>query len=38
VAYIPAGPWQLPFQITSALLLATEGIGTTVGAWMLYAL
>lgn len=38
VTQVPAGPWQLPFQITSALLVVTEGIGTIVGAWMLYIL
>jgi hypothetical protein len=38
IAQVPAGPWQLPFQITSALLVVTEGIGTIVGAWMLYVL
>ena len=38
VAHVPAGPWQLPFQITSALLIVTEGAGTIVGAWMLYIL
>jgi hypothetical protein len=38
VAHVPAGPWQLPFQITAALLIATEAGGTVVGAWMLYIL
>jgi hypothetical protein len=38
VVHVPAGPWQLPFQITSALLIVTEGAGTIVGAWMLYVL
>jgi hypothetical protein len=35
VAHVPGGPWQLPFQITSALLVATEAAGTAVGAWAL---
>ncbi len=38
VAQVPAGSWQLPFQITAALLIVTEGAGTAVGAWMLAVL
>src|SRR5690348_12294499 len=31
VADVPAGSWQLPFQLTSALLVAVEGAGVVVG-------
>lgn len=31
VASIPAGPWQLPFQITAALLIIPDAIGTVIG-------
>ena len=33
VAHVPAGAWQLPFQLTAALLVITEALGTAVGAW-----
>jgi hypothetical protein len=38
VALVPAGPWQLPFQLTSALLVVTEAAGTAAGAWMVRSL
>ena len=38
VAQVPPGPWQLPFQLTSALLIVTEAAGTLAGAWMLRGL
>jgi len=27
VAYIPGGPWRLPFQVTAGLLVITEVMG-----------
>jgi len=38
VAQVPAGPWQLPFQATSALLVVVEAAGVGVGGWMLSTL
>jgi hypothetical protein len=37
VASVPAGTWQLPFQVSSALLAVTEAAGTALGVWMLAA-
>ncbi len=33
VAHVPPGPWQLPFMLTSVLLVVTETLGTVAGAW-----
>jgi hypothetical protein len=38
VAYVPAGPWQLPFQATAMLLVLVEAAGVGVGGWMLSTL
>jgi hypothetical protein len=38
VAHVPAGSWQLPFQLTSALLVAVEAAGVVVGGWGLYVI
>ena len=38
VAFVPPGPWRLPFQFTAALLVLLEAFGTATGAWMAYAL
>lgn len=38
VAFVPAGPWQLPFWATSALLVVLEAAGAGVGAWMVAVL
>jgi len=38
VAQVRAGPWQLPFQATSALLVVVEVAGVGVGGWMLSTL
>jgi hypothetical protein len=38
VAHVPAGPWQLPFQLTAGLLALAEGAGATVGGLILYRL
>jgi hypothetical protein len=31
VAHVPAGPWQLTFQVTAALLIVTEAAGALAG-------
>ncbi|HEU5098651.1 MAG TPA: hypothetical protein VFU22_06520 [Roseiflexaceae bacterium] len=38
VAHIPAGPWQLPFQLTAGLLALSETVGAAIGGWILYCL
>lgn len=38
VASVPAGPWQLPFQLTAGLLALSEAIGAVVGGLILYQL
>jgi lysylphosphatidylglycerol synthetase-like protein (DUF2156 family) len=38
VAHVPLGPWWLPFQLTSALLVASEAAGTIAGVWMVRSL
>jgi hypothetical protein len=38
VGEVPAGPWWLAFQVTSALVAATEAAGVAVAGWALYAL
>ena len=38
VAHVPAGPWQLPFQLTAGLLALSEALGTVVGGMILYRL
>jgi hypothetical protein len=37
-AHMPAGPWQLPFQLTAALLALSEAAGAAVGALILFRL
>ena len=38
VGYGPAGPWQMLFQLTAALLALSEAIGAIVGGVILYRL
>ncbi len=38
VASVPAGPWQLPFQLSAVLLALSEAIGAAVGGVILYRL
>jgi len=38
VAYVPAGPWQLLFQVATGLLALREAIGAVVGWLVLYRL